>query len=108
VSAITFTQKGGGRVGGSPLLGGFSASWPMATISVDPDGIQLSVLQVAHRFERTAVSEIKRVGPDWAVPGFHGIRIRHTAPELPAYVMFWSFNRRALIAALTDAGYTVV
>ena len=80
----------------------------MATISVDPDGIELSVLQVAHRLERATISGIERVGPDWAVPGFHGIRIRHSAPELPAYVMFWSFNRRALIAALADAGYTVV
>ena len=100
------TQIGGSRVGRSYL---WSVNWtrPFATLEVAADGLSLRNPTRCYRFERESIRALRLVGPRWVPRGFHGLAIVHVRPEIPPYVVFWSFDRDALVSALQSEGYPV-
>lgn len=105
-AAIVFKQTGGGRVGTSFWWGGISASWPLMAFEVTAESLTLHFVSMPYEIPRDRVRSIRLVGPSWA-RGFHGVRVIHDAPRIPQYVLFWSFDREPVVAALRDHGFEV-
>jgi hypothetical protein len=103
---MEYSQTGGARVGRS-FWWSVNWTWPFATIEVDPQQLSLRTPGREYRFDRSSIRDIGVIGPAWAPPGFHGISIEHVLQDAPPYVVFWSFERDALIAALRSEGYPV-
>jgi len=74
---------------------------------VYPTGISLRVFHTDYAIPRANVRRVRLVGPAMGPPGFHGIVVEHDYPQVPPYVLFWSFDRRALVSALLAEGYQV-
>jgi len=102
---LTLIQRGGARVGRG-FRSSLGATWPFATLSVERDAITVTLLGTDYRLPRAQVRRIKLIGPAWMPPGFHGVVVVHDSPKVPSYVLFWSFNRKALLKALRDEGYS--
>lgn len=100
------TQTGGSRVG-QGFLWSVNWTWPFVTLEVASDGLSLRTPRRRYRFGRESIVGLRLVGPAWAPPGFHGIAIVHALPDVPPYIVFWSFDRNALVAALRSEGYPV-
>ena len=103
---MSYSQTGGARVGWSFWA---SINWtiPFATLEFDAESLTLKIPRRTYRFARDEVSGIRLVGPTGAPPGCHGIVVAHNAPKVPRYLLFWSFDRPALIAALEASGYSL-
>ena len=101
-----YTQTGGARVGRNFW---WSINWttPYATLEFDEQVLRLSIPRRTYRLARDEIARISMVGPKGAPPGFHGILVAHSAAKVPRYVLFWSFDRPALIEALKESGYSL-
>lgn len=106
VVSMRFMQTGGGRAGGS-FWSSVNWTWPFVSIGVDESAIGMLLDKRAYIIPRENVRRIRLVGADVGPPGFHGIVIEHDAASVPPYVLFWSFDRPSLIAALAGNGYVV-
>lgn len=76
----TFTQTGGAR------LGMFNASYPFATLSVTPDALCLSCLGRDYRFPKGSIRGLSKHQGVFST----GLRIEHTDPSAPTFVVFWA------------------
>ena len=76
-------------------------------MSVARDAITVTLLGTEYRLPHAQVRQVKLIGPAWLPPGFHGVVVVHDSAKVPRYVLFWSFNRRALLEALHDQGYVI-
>jgi hypothetical protein len=93
-------HTGGSRIGRS-FLRSWNWTWPFARLGVAADALNLSTPGRAYEFGRDSVRAIRLVGP-------RGIAIEHAVPEVPPCVVFWSFNRDTVIAALQSEGYPIL
>lgn len=95
-----FTQTGGYRVGRNELLA-INASWPFGTLEVHRGQL---VLRCITRLLAFPVASISRLSVH---EGFlsTGLRVEHTVPEYPKFVVFWSSNIEDLRRELTHAGF---
>ncbi len=75
-----FSQTGG------LLVDGFNASYPMARLSGDSDGLRLSCLGRAYCFPRSRIQRLSRYQGSFSV----GLRIEHTQEALPEFIVFWA------------------
>lgn len=97
-----FKQTGGYRVG---LNGFFSinASWPFGSLEVQPDQLVLRCLTCSYVFPAASITRVS----------FHqgffssGLRIEHSIPDYPAFILFWSSDMKELGRKLTQAGFQV-
>jgi hypothetical protein len=94
-----FKQRGGGQIGN------FEATWPFATITVEPGRLTLSILtsQVSLTPE-----EVIAVEPIGFIPIlWHGVNIHHKKNTIPVAETFYSVNRSALLDAIKSAGFHI-
>lgn len=64
----------------------FNASYPFATLSVTPDALCLSCLGRDYRFPKGNIRSLSR--HQGAIST--GLRIEHTDPLAPKFVVFWA------------------
>ena len=94
-----FKQRGGGEVGQ------FEATWPFATITVEPGRLTLKIL--TSRLSLTP-AEVVTIEPVGLIPIlWHGVVIHHMQNKVPSTANFYSANRQALLDALSAAGFTI-
>lgn len=80
---LTFSIRGGAWVGW------WSVTWPLARLSGDSNALRLSYFgpswirrdYVFHRSSIQSLSRLRLIGV--------GLRIEHTVPTYPKYVVFW-------------------
>jgi hypothetical protein len=99
----TFTQTGGAR------LGMFNATYPFATLSATPDVLRLSCLGRDYSFRKESIRSLSRHRGIFST----GLRIEHTDPFFPEFVVFWASlffwtsGFQKLKAQLESLGYEV-
>jgi hypothetical protein len=96
---MSVTHSGGARLGRSHWWSA-GATWPFATLTVDPSGLTLRFLGRDYTLDRSRVQSVE----PWS---FNGVRVMHDEPAVQPYVLFRSFRRKALLRDLKDAGYIV-
>jgi hypothetical protein len=101
---IAFVDTGGVR------LNSFSATWPLAKLTVKSDAIDLVCLGRDYHFPRSTIQRLSKHRGLFSI----GLRIEHSNVTLPAFVVFWasifwwSRGFRKLKAQLEAFGYDVV
>jgi hypothetical protein len=95
----TLRQRGGGEIGA------FEGTWPFATITVSPGSLTVSLMAKSVTLTCEEVTVVEPIGfiPIIGV----GVQIHHTNKGCPQAVAFYSFNRSALLDALTAAGFRI-
>lgn len=94
--ASTIFQIGGARIGF------VNATWPFAQLSADRDAIALRCL-FKFRFPRHRITRLSRYRPFFST----GLRIEHTVPFYPRFMVFWGFSFDRMKVELEALGYTV-
>jgi hypothetical protein len=98
----TFAQKGGIRAG-EGLFSAFNASWPFARLLVTPERIHLSCFSYNYSFPKESIRRLSRHRGLFSV----GLRIEHSVPMYPVFLVFWTFKYQALKKHLQEMGYSV-
>jgi len=98
----TFTQTGGIRIG-EGIFSAFNASWPFARLLISPKQVCLSCFSYQYSFPKESVRRLSRHRGVFSV----GLRIEHTIPMYPVFLVFWTFKYAALKRQLVEMGYTV-
>ena len=75
-----YFQTGGAR------LGLFNATYPFATLSASSDALQLSCFSRDYAFPKDKIRKLSRYRGIFSV----GLRIEHTEPAYPQFVVFWA------------------
>lgn len=94
----TFTQRGGIRIGKD-----FNASWPFAHLTITPQQMLLSCFNHRYSFPRESIQRLSRHHGWFSV----GLRIEHSVPTYPGFLVFWTFKFAALKGQLQELGYAV-
>lgn len=94
--------RGGGHVGSSPWFG-YRVSWPMASLTVAPDSLTLSVWPVKYKFERHMIQTLFKKQQF----GWPSLFIVHTNPAFSKSVFFQPLRFSRLESALTQNGYVL-
>jgi|GEM_PF-1324220 len=97
-----FIQRGGYRVGRSTMLS-FNASWPFGSIELRSGQLALHCITRRLVFPVSAVTGISIYYGMFSI----GLRIEHTVPDYPRFVVFWTRNHDELIQRLKDAGFPI-
>lgn len=97
-----FTQKGGIRIG-EGIFTAFNASWPFAHLTVTPRQLLLSCFSYQYSFPRESIRRLSRYRGWFSV----GLRVEHTVPTYPVFLVFWTFKYAALKQQLQKMGYTL-
>jgi hypothetical protein len=98
----TFTQTGGIRVG-EGIFDAFNAKWPFAHLTITPKQVHLSCFSYQYSFPRDSIRRLSRHRAWFSV----GLRIEHTVPMYPVFLVFWTFKYAALKRQLREMGYAV-
>ena len=101
MAEVPFSQTGGVRLGEG--LFAFNATWPFATLSATQSELSLSSPLRVHTFPRGSIQRLKRHHGVLSA----GLRIYHTVPSYPAFIIFWTFSFNRLKAELEWLGYHV-
>ena len=99
---MSFSETGGIRIGRSALFA-FSATWPFAKLMVDDAELALSSLTQTWIFPKSSIRELRKFRGAFST----GLRIEHTVPRYPSFVVFWTF-RFAKLKRELELGYTVL
>src|SRR6185503_8725488 len=90
----SYTETGGARIGRSYWLA-LHASYPLATLTVTADFIELQVKGLGlftrgniRRFPRSSIVRLTRKRGLFS----QGLRIEHSLANTEPYMLFWSFN----------------
>ena len=89
-----------GQIGGA-RIGLFSATWPFAWLTADRDAIALRCL-FKFTFPREQIASLSRYRLIST-----GLKIEHTIPRYPKFIVFWALNFDMLKVDLEALGYTV-
>ena len=76
----TFTQAGGARIG---ML---NSSWPFATLSASNEVLHVSAIGRDYSFPKSSIRSLRKHRGVFST----GLRIDHTQPSAPAFVVFWA------------------
>ena len=92
---MTFSQFGGAR------LGTFNATWPLAKLVASPEELKLWVLGIKLAFPKASITRLSKHS------GFisTGLRIEHSNPRAPQFIVFWTFDFPTLAKELALLGY---
>lgn len=99
---MAFSQTGGARIGKSIALS-INATSPLAKLTVKETGLTLSVVGLPFVLPKTSIRSLRKYHGAFST----GLRIEHSLPRRPPFVVFWTFNFQALERALQRYGYTV-
>jgi hypothetical protein len=94
---MTFSQIGGAR------LGLFNATWPLAKLAASSEELRLSVLGIKFIFPKASITRISKYKKFFS----NGLRIEHSNPRAPQFIVFWTFDLPALLKELALQGYQV-
>ena len=98
----TFRQRGGARIGGKSRIARFNLTWPFVTLTADAHKIRLGGF-LCYELPKSRLVRLS------AYSGAlnRGLRMEHTVPEVPAFIVFWTFDYERLAANLRHIGYVV-
>jgi hypothetical protein len=94
---MTFSQVGGAR------LGTFNATWPLAKLVASPEELKLWVLGIKLAFPKASITRLSEHHGYFST----GLRIEHSKPRTPQYIIFWTFDFATLAKELPLLGYQV-
>jgi hypothetical protein len=94
--------RGGASVGPNVWFG-YHASWPLASLTVAPDSLTLSMWPVKYKFERSAIRGLLKK----KLFGWPSLFIVHTNPAFSKSVIFQPLNFSRLESLLTQNGYVL-
>jgi hypothetical protein len=94
---MTFSQFGGAR------LGTFNATWPLAKLVVNSDELRLWVLGIKLAFPKASITRLSEHRGYMST----GLRIEHSNPRAPQFIVFWTFDLSTLLRELSSSGYPV-
>jgi hypothetical protein len=75
--------RGAGRIGPHPLFG-YRATWPVASLVIAPDYLEMSLWPVMYRFDRSSIVALTRKRILWSTY----LRIVHRNPRYERWVLF--------------------
>ena len=98
-TAGKFAQRCGYRIGeGSSSA--MNASWPFGLLEVQADRLSLRCIRDSLEFPLKSLVRLSVHRGLFST----GLRIEHTVPEHPAYVVAWVFRHEKLLSELVRAG----
>lgn len=97
-----YRNWGGFRIGRSALLA-INGTAPFGSIVVRPDQITVGACGFHLEFPRSAIARLSISRGLISA----GLRIEHTIPHYPRFIVFWSVGDRSLRKHLIDFGYEV-
>jgi len=99
---MAFSQTGGARIGSS-IAFSLNATWPFAKLTVEETRLTLSVLGLTWRLPRTSIRNLRKYRGAFST----GLRIEHSIPRRPPFVVFWTRRFSELKQELERNGYGV-
>lgn len=81
---------------GGVRWGGVNLTWPFVTMTVSNNGILLTALSWKWIFDKEHVKSVEKYKGLFS----KGIRIYHTIPDYPKFVVFWTFSQNEVMDAL--------
>ena len=106
VVATECFARGGARWGQS-FRKAANASWPLATLRITPYDLEIEIKlwPIVRRFQftRNEVVTLKKRRGLVSV----GVQIEHARSDYPPFILFWSFQRKRLLATAEAAGYLI-
>ena len=100
---MAFSQTGGARIGWSIALS-LNATSPFAKLTVERAELALSVLGLTWVIPKGSIQGLSKYRGAFST----GLRIQHSVPRRPAFVVFWTFHFADLERELERCGYTVL
>jgi len=97
-----YSQTGGCHVGRN-FWWALNVTWPFATLLIYRDELVFKALFRRYTFPRDRIVEIIPYGV-FLSPG---VKIEHTVPEHPRFVVFWTFDLPDLQEALQQNAFPV-
>jgi hypothetical protein len=94
--------RGGAHVGLNPWFG-FHAGWPLASLTVAPDSLTLSMWPIKYKFERFMIRGLLKK----SLFGWPSLFIVHTNPAFSRSVVFQPLHFSRLESLLTQNGYVL-
>jgi hypothetical protein len=95
---------GGSRCGWT-FYNSFNATWPLASLTVEQDGLVLTTaFSDTYQFKK---SEITKLSFFRALLFSPGVRIEHAITDYPPYIVFWTFSPSRVKAELIKNGFTI-
>ena len=93
----TFTQRGGLR------FGTLNATWPFASLTATPGSIWISCFGFKLQYPKTEISGLRLYRGHIST----GLLVEHQIRWRPRFIVFWTFNFKALSENLEQLGYRV-
>ena len=100
---MAFSQTGGARIGKSIALS-LNATWPFARLAVEETGLTLTLIGLTWVLPKSSVQGLSRYRGAFST----GLRIEHSIPRRPPFVVFWTRQFAELEQELKRCGYTVL
>jgi hypothetical protein len=97
---LSETIRGGGHVGPNSWFG-YHTGWPLASLTVAPDSLTLSMWPVKYKFERYSIQGLVKK----SLFGWPSLFIVHTNPAFSKSVVFQPLKFSRLESLLTQYGY---
>jgi hypothetical protein len=94
------TIRGGGHIGSNPWLG-YRATWPLASLSVEPDTLTFSMWPVNYTFDKSTLRCLLKK----RIMGWPALFIIHTNPAFSKSVVFHPLRFANLEYLLLKNGY---
>ena len=99
---MAFSQTGGARIGKS-IAFSLNASWPFAKLTVEEAGLTLFVLGFTWMLPKSSIRSLSKYRGAFST----GLRIEHSIPQRPPFVIFWTRKFTELKQELERTGYRV-
>ena len=99
---LPHTETGGYRVGLSFWLA-FQASYPFGELEITESELVLRTLVRCHRIPREHIRKLSQFRGLFS----RGLRVEHSQPSCPRFVVFWSRRVPRLLATLAEARFPV-
>jgi hypothetical protein len=94
---MSYSQFGGAR------LGLFNATWPLAKLVAGPEELKLWVLGIKLAFPKASITRLSEHRGYMST----GLRVEHSNPSAPQFIVFWTFDLSTLLRELSSLGYPV-
>ena len=100
--SLRHVERGGYRIGLSYWLA-FQASYPFGELEITQSELILRTLFRCHRFPKEHIRNLSQFRGVFS----RGLRIEHSQPSCPRFVVFWSRRVPQFLAILARAGFAV-
>jgi len=99
---MPFSQTGGARIGKS-IAWSVNATWPLARLTVQETGLTVSFVGMTWVLPKDSIRSLRKYRGFFST----GLRIEHSIPRRPPFVVFWTFRFPELKQELERCGYMV-